>query len=138
MKVLLTTLLILFTLLPTAPAFAATQIIVVANVAQPLFMEKHEIRNIFMGGPSRLLDPVVLKPGEEARHVFNTLVVGLTEARIQSYWAQMRFSGRNRAPVEVENTEQMLQYLLEHQGAVGYLPADTLIPEQLTVLFTAG
>lgn len=138
MKAIIILLLTSCLLLVCAPSWAAQQIIVVGNLAEPQSMEKHEIRNIFMGGPGRLLEPVALKPGEEARHVFNTLVVGLTEARIQSYWAQMRFSGRNRAPVEVENTEQMLQYLLEHQGAVGYLPADTLIPEQLTVLFTAG
>ncbi|MBU3021208.1 hypothetical protein [Aestuariibacter sp. A3R04] len=137
MKALFFFLVISFVLWPVSKALAAKQIIVVTNMEKPPPMKKHEIRNLFMGGASNVFEPVVLKPGEEARHVFNTLVVGLTEARIQSYWAQMRFSGRHRAPVEVESTEQMLQYLLEHKGAVGYLPADVTIPEQLTVLFSS-
>ena len=138
MRGLLIPFFILCLIVPASYSCAANGIVVVANLQQPQTMKKHEIRNIFMGGQSNLLEPVVLKPGEEARHVFNTFVVGLTEARIQSYWAQMRFSGRNRAPVEVNNAEQMLQYLLENQGAVGYLPADMSIPAQLTVVFTAG
>ena len=130
--------LICSTLLTTLPALAANEIVVVANLPIPVKMEKHEIRNLFMGGATSELEPVTLEPGTQERLIFNARVVGLTESRIQSYWAQMRFSGRNRAPVQVSTVEAMKQYLVENEGSVGYLPADTKVPENLTVLYTSG
>lgn len=130
--------LILSTLFASSPSAAADEIVVVANLSAPAKMEKHEIRNLFMGGASSELEPVTLVPGNQERLIFNARVVGLTESRIQSYWAQMRFSGRNKAPVQVSDIEAMKQYLLENKGAIGYLPADTKVPENLTVLYTSG
>lgn len=115
------------------------QVVVVANLGEEnTSMKKADIRNLFMGGISGYLDPVTLSPGIRERHMFNTLVVGLTESRIQSYWAQMRFSGRNKQPVEVESVDAMLRYLMQHEGSVGYLPADYPIPQSLTVLYKTG
>lgn len=120
-------------------ANVSAQVVVVANLGEKnTSMEKAEIRNLFMGGIGGQLDPVTLSPGIRERHMFNTLIVGLTESRIQSYWAQMRFSGRNHEPVEVESVEAMLRYLLENEGSVGYLPADFPVPRSLTVLYTTG
>ena len=130
--------LLLSMLIASSPLAASEEIVVVANLSVPAKMEKHEIRNLFMGGASSEFEPVTLKPGSHERLIFNARVVGLTESRIQSYWAQMRFSGRNKAPVEVSTIEAMKQFLLENEGSVGYLPADAKVPENLTVLYTSG
>jgi len=134
--------LIVSSLLATAmlspQVLAASEIVVVANLPAPVSMQKHEIRNLFMGGASSEFEPVTLKPGIHERLIFNARVVGLTESRIQSYWAQMRFSGRSKAPVQVSSVEAMKQYLLENKGSVGYLPADSNVPDTLTVLYTSG
>lgn len=131
--------LILALLMSSQPAKASDEIIVVAHLAEPAgTMQKHEVRNLFMGGASSGLEPVTLVPGAQTRLIFNARIVGLTESRIQSYWAQMRFSGRNKAPVQVQSVDAMMEYLLENQGSVGYLPADVTLPETLTVLYTSG
>ncbi|MBU2979637.1 hypothetical protein KO501_15500 [Alteromonas sp. C1M14] len=118
---------------------ASDEIVVVAHtLTSPPSLEKHEIRNLFMGGASDKLTPVMFVPGVKERLIFNTRVVGLTESRIQSYWAQMRFSGRNHVPVEVETVDDMLEYLLQHEGSVGYLPADISLPPQLTIIYKTG
>ncbi|MEG3766473.1 hypothetical protein V5298_08175 [Alteromonas sp. 14N.309.X.WAT.G.H12] len=117
-------------------ATASEQLVVVAHTQAPLrSLEKHEIRNLFMGGMLDNLTPVAFAPGVKERLIFNTRIVGLTESRIQSYWAQMRFSGRSHPPVEVQTVDEMLDYLLQHEDCVGYLPAGMELPPSLSVIY---
>ncbi|WP_339770626.1 hypothetical protein [uncultured Paraglaciecola sp.] len=113
-------------------------IVIVANTPdQSIELSRHEVRNLFMGGALPYdLNAIALPPENHTRVLFNTKVVGLTESRIQSYWAQMRFTGRKAAPKEVGNESLVLEYIKNNQGAVGYLPADIPIPKGLTVVYT--
>jgi hypothetical protein len=115
----------------------AIDIIVVANTDQAdVKLEKRQVRDIFMRNNSSLsLKPIALIPNSAARFVFNTKVVGLTESRIQSYWAQMRFSGRDKAPPEFESVDEMLDFLKANKDTVAYLPADTRIPDGLSIVY---
>lgn len=115
----------------------ATEIVVIANIDQTdISLKKRQVRDLFMGNNSQFLfKPVALSPGSEARYVFNTKIVGLTESRIQSYWAQMRFSGRKKAPQEFDSIEALLIYVQNNKDSVTYVPADTEIPEGLTVIY---
>ncbi len=113
-------------------------ITVVANTQdRSIYLNRQEVRNLFMGGAQHYgLHAIVLPPNNQTRVLFNTKVIGLTEARIQSYWAQMRFTGRKRAPHEEISESSVLEYLKNNKGAVGYLPAGITIPEQLTVIYS--
>jgi hypothetical protein len=82
-----------------------------------------------------VLSPVEFESGTHIRKVFNTQVIGLPESRIQSFWAQMRFSGRSNPPSNVSNIEEMVTFLIEHESSVGYLPEGTSIPNGLTVVY---
>ncbi|WP_246604313.1 hypothetical protein [Alteromonas lipotrueae] len=117
---------------------ARERVWVVANLGEPsLQLSKSEIRNVFMGGATNGLSPVEFEPGSYIRKVFNTRVIGLPEARIQSFWAQMRFSGRSIPPSNVSNIEEMVTFLIEHKLSVGYLPEGTVIPKGLTVVYVS-
>ena len=120
-------------------ALAGDSINVVANTAgEQIKLNKQEVRNLFMGGVlTHNLRAIVLPPKHEVRVLFNTKVIGLTESRIQSYWAQMRFSGKKKPPKEVSDEQNIIFYLLNNEGAIGYLPADFVIPEELTVVYTS-
>jgi len=110
---------------------------VVANISPPPFtLGKQEIRNLFMGGSSKFkLYPVTLTGDNDARMVFNTKVIGLTEARIQSYWVQMRFSGRLKEPVALASESEVLEHLKNNKGAIAYVSSDIEIPDTLHVLY---
>ncbi len=130
------TLSILLLLLVCNLARAQDDIVVVASSRAVESLDRTSVRNLFMGNLRvEGLRPVNLPAGNPVRVLFNTRVIGLTEARIQSYWAQMRFSGRSRPPPEVNDVQSLLDLLLEQRGNVGYLPADIDLPEGLTVLF---
>ena len=114
-----------------------TGIIVVANTEHTdISVGKRQVRDIFMQSNSQLgLKPVTLTPNNEARFVFNTKVVGLTESRIQSYWAQMRFGGKKRPPQEFESVEAMLNFVQNNKNTVTYLPASVEVPKGLTIIY---
>lgn len=83
-------------LLPCAARAQTERVLVVANTDDSdLQLTRLEVRNLFMGGDSSL-NAIALTPDNMTRVLFNTKVIGLTESRIQAYWAQMRFSGRKR------------------------------------------
>ncbi|WP_371194992.1 hypothetical protein [Glaciecola sp. SC05] len=119
-------------------ASAQTTVLVVANIDSEMQLTKQQVRNLFLGGSlPENLRAVELSPKNDLRVVFNTKVVGLTEARIQSYWAQMRFSGRKKPPKQFDDKVLLIEYVLENEGSVCYLPSDHPIPEGLKVIFTA-
>ncbi|GGF73660.1 hypothetical protein [Alteromonas lipolytica] len=111
---------------------------VVANVDNPAIkLDKVAVRNLFMGNASDvLLKPVSLPPETLTRAVFNTKIIGLTEARIQSYWSQMRFSGRSREPDQMSTVDELLSFVSSNKGTVAYVPADVEIPPHLTVVYS--
>ncbi len=120
-------------------AAAQESIVVLANLEgrdPSMQLETHEVRNLFMGGVGpEGLTPVALEVGDRSRIVFNTHVVGLTESRIQSYWAQMRFSGRSKRPAEFPDSGSLVAHLQNTPGAIGYVDANEPVPEGLTVVY---
>jgi hypothetical protein len=89
-----------------------------------------------MGGTlSRKYEAVTLPAGSSVRIKFNTKVIGLTESRIQSYWAQLLFSGRSKPPTEMSTVDEVILYVASVENAIGYVSADTVIPENLIVVY---
>lgn len=97
--------LLLAVLLAFAAEVQAAGVLIVANTAErDLKLTRIEVRNLFMGEVSNLaLEAIALPPDNLTRMLFNTRIIGLTEARIQAYWAKMRFSGRKQPPGEFWN-----------------------------------
>lgn len=139
-NLLLTSLILTLILLPGAHAKADEGVLVVGNLDKAnLTLTREQVRNLFMGASiGHGLRPVVLQPGHPARSIFNTRVVGLTESRINAYWAQMRYTGRMTPPRQLDDVQQLLAYLQDNPGAVGYLPSSVTIPPELTVLYRAS
>ncbi len=121
-------------------AAESRDVVVVANVDnKDIRLDKRAVRNLFMGNAIEvLLEPITLPPETLTRAVFNTKVIGLTESRIQSYWSQMRFSGRSKPPKEMQDVEDLLAYISTHKGTVAFFPADVDIPDHLTVVYQTG
>jgi hypothetical protein len=118
-------------------AFASERIIIVTHSDNTgVRLSREQIRNLFMGASvGRDLQPVALPPGNRTRSLFNIKIVGLSDSRVQSYWAQMKFTGRRPPPQIVNSEKAMVQYLLDTPDSIGYLTADTDLPEDLIVIY---
>lgn len=112
-------------------------IVLVANTDNKnLTLEKWQARDLFMGNSGDIaLEPVGLAPSLSLRTVFNTRVVGLTESRIQAYWAQMRFSGRNKPPKAFASEQEALNYVRQNKNTVTYISASQNIPPGLVIVY---
>ncbi|MDO6695066.1 hypothetical protein Q4574_17340 [Aliiglaciecola sp. 3_MG-2023] len=111
-------------------------ILVINTQDKELTLSKQQIRHIFMGGSlSNKFKAVNLPSGNQLRIEFNTKIVGLTESRIQAYWAQMKFTGRSKPPMELETPQKALEYLVKTESAITYLPSDIEIPDGLTIIY---
>ncbi len=113
-----------------------SRILVVTNNHSLGELSKKQIKQIYLqGGINFPVKPINLKPGDKFRAIFNAKIIGLTEPRIQAYWAQMRFTGRISPPLELPTIDEMIKFLDNNPGYIAYLPADTEIPPSLSVVY---
>ena len=73
------------------------------------------------GGP--VIRPVDLSGSFPARVKFAAEVLHKAPSQLRTYWSQRVFSGTGLPPPELESPAQVLSYVLENRGAIGYLPA---------------
>lgn len=89
-----------------------------------------------MNGMSHNLNPIHLTQGNKTRIIFNSTIIGLTESRINSYWIQMKFSGKADPPLEVDSFEEVFKQLHKDLSSIAYLPHGIDIPSTLRVIYT--
>jgi len=120
-----------------AKATASYKIILVANIdTEKLSLTKQEVQNLFMGGVIQIdLTSVAIAAGDPVRTKFNLSIIGLTESRVQSYWAQMQFTGRKKPPITFAKPEHALAYVARNKNTVTYVSTQTSIPPDLVVVY---
>jgi len=125
-------------LISSVCSHAGDDLIIVANTDnKDLILTKIQVKNLFMRRAFEYeLEPVILPPEHIVRVLFNTNIVGLTESRIQSYWAQMRFGGRKTEPMQVKTESLIIEYLLKNKDSIAYLSGNTIVPDDLTIVYS--
>lgn len=112
------------------------QVVIVSNLTgEKATLSKNQIRDIFLGRGDSKYVPVVPVPGTKSRIVFNTQIIGLKESRIQSFYAQMRFSGRANPPTQLGSAEELIAFVVSKPNGITYLPKNTPIPDELTIIY---
>ena len=69
--------------------------------------------------------PIDLAPNSPTRRLFSEMVLNRPVEAVRSYWQQHIFSGRDLPPPEVDNESEVIRYVHEHTGAVGYISAES-------------
>ena len=116
--------------LPSALARAeATEFRVVVHPKNPIEnLNKEFLSDAFLKKTTRWKDgeslrPVDLRPDSSVRKRFSDSVLKRSVAAVRSYWAQRIFSGRGVPPPELDSDGAIVDYVLKHRGAVGYVSA---------------
>ncbi len=68
-------------------------------------------------------DPIDLDGGSSTRESFSRAVHGRSVSSIKSYWQRQIFSGREVPPPEVGNDADVIAYVSNRPGAIGYISA---------------
>lgn len=113
-----------------APAAALpTEFVLVANPSvSATAISRSEASRIFLrlqsdwpdGGHARPVDQSKASP---LRDAFSRQVLGKSLASVEQYWTQAIFSGRAVPPVEKRSDADVLAYVRDNPGAVGYVSA---------------
>lgn len=108
-------------------------IVVVANPSFPLnTLEEESIKKLFLRQKDFIEDqkvlPFNLSASSELRKKFETKVLKMDQALLKSYWLKLHYEGK-RPPKQVTSVESMKKYILNIDGAIGYLPQSDLSPE---------
>jgi hypothetical protein len=112
------------------------KILVITNSEQLGPLNKQQIKQIYMNGISSRLKPIHLNQGSKTRVIFNSTIIGLTESRINSYWIQMKFSGKAEPPLEVSDVQGVLKKLEKGANQIAYIPQGIELPSNVKVIYT--
>jgi ABC-type phosphate transport system substrate-binding protein len=112
------------------PALAsAAEFVLVANPSvSTTALSRSEASRMFLrlqtdwpdGGHARPVDQSKSSP---VRDAFSREVLGRSLAAVEQFWTQAIFSGRAVPPVEKRTDADVLAYVRENPGAIGYVSA---------------
>lgn len=78
--------------------------------------------------------PVDQVANSPVRAAFSEDVLDKSVSQVQSYWRKVLFSGLDVPPPELESDEQVLDFVSQNAGAVGYVARGTALREGVKVL----
>jgi ABC-type phosphate transport system substrate-binding protein len=110
-------------------AAAAAEYVVVVNTANPVSsLSRADATRLFLRTTTQWpsgehVKPVDLPKGSPVRTAFTKEVLGRSPGAIDQFWTQSVFSGRAVPPPEKQNDSDVLAYVRENAGAIGYVSA---------------
>lgn len=116
-------LMVCIVLIFASSAWAEVRIIAHPAVS-PNTMKKADAAMIFLGKKTawdngEKIVPVILRSGA-THETFLKDVVEKTSAQFSTYWKQMAFWGKGREPKSFDTEADLVKYVSETKGAVGY------------------
>ncbi|WP_371322858.1 hypothetical protein VX159_10605 [Dechloromonas sp. ZY10] len=122
---LLLALVVLAWLLPAGAPQA--ELVVVVNARSGVSaMTRGEVVNLFFGRSRQLFNGIEaqvadLQDAHPDRERFYRALVGKELADVNAYWSRQLFTGRLQPPPQLKTSEEMLRWVTERPGGVGYV-----------------
>ncbi len=108
----------------TSVSFAEV-IIICNNSVEDTSLSKKDVKNIFLGKKTKWSDNkkihfVTLKDSKTHK-LFLKKYIQKNSPQFRNYWREKVFTGKARAPKQFTTIDQMLKYVSETEGAIGYV-----------------
>lgn len=104
----------------------------VAKADRPTLLRLYTGRTVSIGVQN--VTPLNLPAGNPVRERFLKYCLEQTEEQYTGYWLVRRYVGKGAPPPELASVEEVLKYLQETPGAIGYVPVSRL-PRNTNVIF---
>ncbi len=130
MKNIVVLLVFLSSVLPSGVLWANEDVSfkVIVNASNPdAELTKEEISKLFLKkektwkSHKEAVLPVDQVNDSPVRETFSKVIHGRKVSSIKAYWQKQIFSGRGVPPEEKKSDEEVLQYVAENAGAIGYI-----------------
>ena len=86
------------------------------------FIRDMYLKKAIEWGHGETIRPIDLTP---VRDQFVREILHKTPAQLKNYWNQQIFSGKGVPPPETDSPAAVISYVVDHPGAIGYLPSGT-------------
>jgi ABC-type phosphate transport system substrate-binding protein len=109
------------------PPGCAADVVVIINARSSVErLTQDEVINIFLGRFRQLPSGIAALPADlpatqPEKATFYRLLVNKDLADLNAYWARLIFSGRTAPPRQTRGNDEMLRYVAETPGALGYI-----------------
>ncbi|GAK58844.1 hypothetical protein U27_05819 [Candidatus Vecturithrix granuli] len=107
---------------------------IIVHASNPVTqLSKEDVSNMFLKKVKQWKEsgeavlPVDLVEDSPVRSQFSESIHGRKIASIKAYWQKQIFSGRGVPPEERKSENEMLKYVSDNPGAIGYIAASTPI-----------
>jgi ABC-type phosphate transport system substrate-binding protein len=109
-----------------APVPPAPRVVIVNPSNATASVDRKFLEDAFLKKISRWpnddsIRPVDLPGNSPVRRRFTSEVLGRSVEAVKGYWQQRIFSGRDVPPPELDSDADVVQFVLRHAGAVGYI-----------------
>lgn len=107
--------------------FAQAPLAVIVQTGSPVKqLTKGEVLNLFLGRQKHLAEGVPALPVDQVSPEsiwagFYRLLVNKELSQINTYWARLHFSGQSRPPRRFQSSEEVINFVASHPGAIGYV-----------------
>jgi ABC-type phosphate transport system substrate-binding protein len=89
------------------------------------FLEEAFLKKTTRWPNDQVIRPVDLVPSSPVRRQFTDDVLKRPVEAVKGYWQQRIFSGRDVPPPELNSDSDVIKYVLQYEGAVGYVSSGT-------------
>jgi ABC-type phosphate transport system substrate-binding protein len=127
MKILLLSAFILF----ASSLFAqSAKYQIVVNSDNPITsLNKKQIKKIYTKkltkwDNDKKIKPVDLQKNSDIRKSFSNSVLGKSVSAMRAFWQRQIFSGKGVPPPEKKNDDDVIEYVKNNPGAIGYVSAN--------------
>ncbi len=113
------------------PCAGAQEVKIVAHPDVPRYaLSQDEIQQIFLGRNTQWDENkekihFITLEGGDVHEQFVRRFVGKTSSQYGNYWRKMVFTGKGRAPKSLKDPEDVVAYVANTRGAIGYVPSET-------------
>jgi ABC-type phosphate transport system substrate-binding protein len=91
------------------------------TVVDRKFVEDAFLKKVTRWPDDALIRPVDLPQSSEVRRRFSGDVLKRSVDAVRGYWQQRIFSGRDVPPPELDTDDDVVNYVIKNEGAVGYV-----------------
>jgi len=100
------------------------------------FLEDAFLKKVTMWPRGEAIRPADLTPNSNVRREFTEAVLKRSVEAVRSYWQQRIFAGRDLPPPEFNTDDNVVKYVLTHEGAVGYVSGSANLKEAKVLTVT--
>lgn len=102
-------------------------------------LTREQVRSVFLKKMNRWENGSEIAPVDQSgrsnvRLRFSQQILGHQASWVERYWTEQIFTGRGTPPPVVASDEEVIGFVAEHAGAIGYVAARTELPRAVKVL----